>query len=76
MDILLKRKESVPAQVSRTYTTVEDKQPDLEQSIFEFIDGVVQEWITSIEVKINSKFILNGIIILLSVSIMLKWNLF
>lgn len=45
-------------------------------SIFKFIDGIVQEWITSIEVKINCKFILNGIIILLSVSIILKLKLF
>lgn len=44
-------------------------------SILILIEGIVHEWITSIEVKINWIGILKGIIILLSVSIILKLKL-
>lgn len=42
------------------------------ESILIFNEGIVQEWITSIDVRINWIGKLNGIIILLSVSIILK----
>lgn len=45
-------------------------------SILMFIEGIVHEWITSIEDTIIIICVLNGITILLSVSIKLKLNLF
>lgn len=46
------------------------------ESILIFIDGMVHEWITSIEDEINIICVLKGITNLLSVSIMLKLNFF
>ncbi len=45
-------------------------------SILIFIDGIVHEWITSIDETNNIICILIGIINLLSVSIIFKLNLF
>lgn len=46
------------------------------QSTLIFIDGIVHEWITSIELMINWMGILKGIIILLSVSMILNLKFF